>query len=55
MKIEQNLNSKFMKSYISKGVLAKSNAEPVLKVKEIAGLLDREAATPDEARKILFN
>lgn len=41
--------------YISKGVLAKSNAEPVLKVKEIAGLLDREAATPDEARKILFN
>jgi len=41
--------------YISKGVLAKSNSEPVAKVREIAKLIDREIATPDEARKILFN
>ena len=40
--------------YIAKGQLAKSNAEPVAKVKEIARLLGREAATPDEARKIIF-
>ncbi len=40
--------------YISKGVLAKSNAEPVAKVKEIAALLDRKIATPDEAREVLF-
>ncbi len=41
--------------YISKGVLAKSNSEPVEKVKEIAKLLDRQAASPEEARKILFS
>lgn len=40
--------------YISKGVLAKSNSEPVQKVKEIAKLLDRQVASPEEARKILF-
>lgn len=41
--------------YISEGVLAKSNAEPVAKIKEIATLLGRHVATPDEARKILFS
>jgi len=40
--------------YISQGVLAKSNSEPVKKVKEIAELLGRQIAAPDEARKILF-
>lgn len=40
--------------YISRGVLAKSNAEPVAKVSEIARILGREVATPDEARKSLF-
>lgn len=40
--------------YISKGVLAKSNAEPVAKVKEIAKLLGREVATPNEARNMLI-
>lgn len=40
--------------YISKGVLAKSNAEPVAKVKAIAELLGRSIATPDEARAVLF-
>ncbi len=39
--------------YISKGVLAKSNAEQVTKVAGIAKLLDREIASPDEARGIL--
>jgi 3-keto-5-aminohexanoate cleavage enzyme len=39
--------------YIKKGVLAKSNAEMVKKVIEIAHLLDREVATPKEARQIL--
>lgn len=39
--------------YIKKGTLAKSNAEPVSKIKLIAELLDKEIATPDEARKIL--
>ena len=39
--------------YIQKGVLAKSNADMVKKVIEIAHLLDREVATPKEARKIL--
>lgn len=39
--------------YIAKGVLAKSNAEPVAKVAAIANLLGREIATPDEARKQL--
>jgi len=41
--------------YISNGVLAKSNAELVSRVKEIATNLNREIAKPDEARKILFN
>jgi uncharacterized protein (DUF849 family) len=39
--------------YLSKGVLAKSNAEPVAKVRQIAALLEREAATPAEAREML--
>lgn len=39
--------------YISRGVLAKSNAEPVAKVAQIAGLLGHEIATPDEARAML--
>jgi uncharacterized protein (DUF849 family) len=39
--------------YISKGVLAKSNAEQVRKAVSIAKALDREIATPSEARKIL--
>lgn len=41
--------------YISNGVLAKSNAELVGRVKDIATNLNRGIATPDEARKILFN
>lgn len=39
--------------YFSKGVLAKSNAELVRRVAELAALLQREVAKPDEARKIL--
>jgi len=39
--------------YIRKKVLATSNAEMVRKVVEIANLLDREVATPQEARQIL--
>jgi 3-keto-5-aminohexanoate cleavage enzyme len=39
--------------YVRKGVLAKSNAELVEKVVRIARELDREIATPDEARQIL--
>lgn len=39
--------------YISKGVLAKSNAELVEKVVRLAKEFGREIATPDEARKIL--
>lgn len=39
--------------YISRGVLAKSNAEPVAKVAQIAGLLGHEVATSDEARAML--
>ncbi|KYH34619.1 3-keto-5-aminohexanoate cleavage enzyme [Clostridium tepidiprofundi DSM 19306] len=39
--------------YISKGVLAKSNAELVEKVVRIAKELGREIATPKEAREIL--
>ena len=38
---------------IKKGALAKSNAEMVRKVVEIANLMDREVATPKEARQIL--
>jgi len=39
--------------FVSKGVLARSNAELVAKVVRIAGELGREIATPDEARAIL--
>lgn len=39
--------------YLSKGVLAKSNAEAVAKIRGIAEMLGREVATPDEARAIL--
>ncbi len=38
---------------LERGVLAKSNGELVAKVVELAKLLGREVATPDEARKIL--
>jgi uncharacterized protein (DUF849 family) len=39
--------------YLSRGVLAKSNAELVEKVVGLAGMLHRDIATPDEARQIL--
>lgn len=39
--------------YLSSGRLAKSNAEHIAKMSEIARLLNRETATPDEARKTL--
>ena len=39
--------------YISKGVLAKSNAEQVEKIIRIARELSLEPTTPDEAREIL--
>jgi uncharacterized protein (DUF849 family) len=39
--------------YITRGVLAKSNAEQVSKIVKIAGELGLEPATPDEARGIL--
>lgn len=39
--------------YIQKGVLAKSNGELVKRVVEIANVLQREIATPKEAREIL--
>ena len=39
--------------FLRKGVLAKSNAEIVEKVVRIVGELEREIATPDEARAIL--
>lgn len=39
--------------YIAKGVLAKSNAEPVAKVANFARLFDREVASPNGAREIL--
>ena len=39
--------------YLKKGVLAKSNGELVSKVVEIAGIFNREIATPNEARRIL--
>ena len=40
--------------YIKSGVLAKSNGELVAKIRDIAAMLDREIASPDDARKILF-
>jgi 3,5-dioxohexanoate:acetyl-CoA acetone transferase len=39
--------------YLSKGILAKSNAEQVKKIISIARELDLEPATPEEGRKIL--
>mgnify|MGYP002396875750 CR=1 FL=1 len=39
--------------YLGKGALAKSSGEQVAKLKRIAGELDVETATPDEARQIL--
>lgn len=39
--------------YYSKGVLAKSNVEFVARTKRIAAEIDKEIATPDEARAIL--
>ena len=39
--------------YMSKGVLAKSNGEMVERVVQMAKLMNREVATPDEAREIL--
>jgi 3-keto-5-aminohexanoate cleavage enzyme len=39
--------------YLSKGVRAKSNAELVEKIVRLARELDREIATPEEARRIL--
>ena len=39
--------------YLRKGVLAKSSGEQVAQMKEIMSRLSIEAATPDEARKIL--
>ena len=39
--------------YMSKGVLAKSNGEMVERVVQMAKLLNREVATPAEAREIL--
>ncbi len=39
--------------YISKGVLAKSNGEMVERVVQMAKLMNREIATPAEAREIL--
>ena len=39
--------------YLGKGVLAKSNAEQVVKMRKFIDLLDREIATPDEARVAL--
>jgi 3-keto-5-aminohexanoate cleavage enzyme len=38
---------------MSKGVLAKSNGEMVERVVQMAKLMNREIATPDEARQIL--
>jgi uncharacterized protein (DUF849 family) len=39
--------------WLDKGVLAKSNAELVEKIRKIAELFEREIATPDDARQIL--
>jgi uncharacterized protein (DUF849 family) len=39
--------------FVEKGVLCKSNAELVEKAVKIAALLDREIASPDEARALL--
>ena len=39
--------------YISKGTVAKSNAQLVGKLVQLAKAMDREIATPNDARKIL--
>jgi 3-keto-5-aminohexanoate cleavage enzyme len=39
--------------YLQKGVLAKSNAQLVEMAVDLVGLLQRDTATPDEAREIL--
>ena len=39
--------------YIGKGELAKSNAQFVKRIVELAKILGREIATPDEAREML--
>lgn len=39
--------------YIKKGVLAKSNAQLMEKVVQLAEILNREVATPDDARGLL--
>lgn len=39
--------------FSSKGVLAKSNAELVARIADLAKILQREVATPNESRKIL--
>lgn len=39
--------------YIKRGQLAKSNAELVEKIVDLAGVLDREVAGPDDARRML--
>ena len=39
--------------YVSKGVRAKSNAELIEKIVRLAKELDREIATPNEARALL--
>jgi len=39
--------------YLKKGVLAKSNAELVQKIVDLADMLNRDIASPDDARKIL--
>ena len=39
--------------YISKGKLASSNAEQVLKVRAVLESLDHDIATPEEARAML--
>lgn len=39
--------------YLKRGVLAKTNAEQVEKIRLIVETLDRDIATPDEAREIL--
>ena len=39
--------------YLGKGELAKSNAQFVKRIVELAKILGREVATPDEAREIL--
>ncbi len=39
--------------YLGKGVMARSNAEQVTKIRRIVEELGREVATPDEAREML--